>query len=231
MAALAHGGPSVALLAGLVPGGPARLLGSRLRVGPAGTGRGEVALTFDDGPSPSTTPAVLDALDEHGLRATFFLLGEAVAAAPELAVEVARRGHEVACHGMAHHHHLLWPPGAVAADTAAAVRQLRSLGLGPRFYRPPYGQVAAATLVAARTAGCEVVLWSAWGREFAEAAPEPVLGRLAAGLRAGAIVLLHDSDACSPAGTTQRTLAVLPGLAEVLARRDLRARPLGEVLG
>lgn len=189
-----------------------------------------MALTFDDGPSPATTPAVLDALDEHGLRATFFLLGEAVAAAPELAVEVARRGHEVACHGMAHVHHLLRPPGPVLADTAGAVRQLRSLGLPPRFYRPPYGQVAAATLVAARAARCEVVLWSAWGREFAETTPEPVLDRIAAGLRPGAIVLLHDSDACSPPGTAGRTLAALSGVAEELARRRLRARTLAEVL-
>lgn len=252
VAGVAHAAPAVAVAAGQLPAGPSRLAGSRLRLtaspftgspftgspgtGSPGTGRpgtgraGSVALTFDDGPSPAATPAVLDALDRLGLRATFFVLGEAVAAAPWLAGEIARRGHEVACHGMRHVHHLLRSPGAVLADTAAAVDQLAGLGLRPRFYRPPYGQVSAATLVGARRAGCEVVLWSAWGREFAETAPGPVLRRLVRGLRPGAVVLLHDSDAHSPAGTAERTLAVLPGLAAALDRRGLEGGPLGELL-
>jgi hypothetical protein len=109
-----------------------------------------VALTFDDGPSPETTPRTLTLLDQLGLRATFFLLGTAVAGAPGLAAEIAGRGHEVACHGMVHDRHLLRSPGWVINDTAAAVALLDGLGLRPSRYRPPFGQASAATLGAAR---------------------------------------------------------------------------------
>ena len=81
----------------------------RIRWAPslAGVGApGHVALTFDDGPDPGSTPAFLDALDELGWRATFFMLGRMAAAHPDLAAEVARRGHEIAVHGYLHSNHL-----------------------------------------------------------------------------------------------------------------------------
>lgn len=217
----------MAVLGSYLASPPERLAGTRLSTGAGGA----VALTFDDGPSPSTTPTTLDLLDTFGLRATFFLRGEAVAAAPKLALEIAERGHEVASHGMVHAHHLLRSPRWVLADTAAAIAGLTELGLRPRFYRPPFGQVSAATLRGAAQAGCEVVLWSIWGREFADRRTEAVLGRLCRGLRPGAIVLLHDSDACCPPGSAQRAQAVLPGVARRLDEQGLTTAPLRELLG
>lgn len=205
---------------------PERLLGCRL----AATEQPSVALTFDDGPSPESTPRTLDLLDRLGLRATFFLLGTAVRAAPELALEIVRRGHEVGSHGMVHAHHLLRSPRWVRADIETALAELADLGIRPRFYRPPYGQVAGGTLLAARRVGCEVVLWSGWGREFAERQPAPVRDRLLGALAPGAILLVHDSDACCPPGTTALVHAVLPDLAEALAARGLAAAPIGELV-
>jgi peptidoglycan/xylan/chitin deacetylase (PgdA/CDA1 family) len=222
----AHGAPALAILGSFVRDPPERLLGTRLR----SSHGGGVALTFDDGPSPASTPQLLDLLDELGLRATFFLLGCAVRSAPELALEIARRGHEVASHGFHHIRHLAHAPRVVVADMKAGFGELCAIGLRPRFYRPPYGQVAGATHLGARQVGCEIVLWSGWGREFAEHDPKPVLRRLIRASRPGAILLLHDSDAWSPPGTAALARAVLPELAGVLAERNLEALRLGELL-
>ena len=199
----------------------------RPRLQAAAGGQPAVALTFDDGPSPESTPATPDLPDQLGPRAPVLLLRTAVRDAPELALEIARRGHEIGSHGMVHAHHLLRRPRWVLADAEAAVAELGDLGLRPRFFRPPHGQVAGATHVAARRVGCEVVLWSGWGREFAERRPEPVLERLTGALRPGAILLLHDSDACCPPGTTALVHAVLPGLAEALAERGAKVALAG----
>lgn len=217
----------MAVLASFLDVPPRRVAGSLV----AGPPRAEVALTFDDGPSPSGTPAVLDRLDRLGLPGTFFVLGSAAAEEPELVAEIAGRGHEVASHGMVHAHHLLRTPGWVRRDTAAAVGLLDALGVRPRWYRPPYGQVSAATLRAARRQGCSVVLWSGWGREFSERDPGRVLDRVLGALAPGAVLLLHDSSAWSTPGTAERTAEVLPAIAEGLEARGLSATTLTGLLG
>lgn len=189
-----------------------------------------VALTFDDGPSPDTTPHTLELLDALGMKATFFVLGSLVEAHPELVSEILRRGHSVGLHGRHHRHHTLHRPGWVRRDTEAAVRTLGAAGVRPRWYRPPYGQLTARTVLEARRHGMEVVLWSIWGREWAENEPETVMARLSPGLEPGAVVLLHDSDTQCPPGTAARTWRVLEMLAPVLAERGLRAVTLDELV-
>ena len=133
--------------------------------GPRGDG---VALTFDDGPDPRTTPDVLDRLDELSLVATFFCLGEQVARHPELVGEIRRRGHQVETHGFCHAHHFARTPRWVRADLDSAVDALEQVGIRPRWFRPPFGQTTGATMVEARRHGLRLVLWSAWGREWDE---------------------------------------------------------------
>lgn len=224
---MAHYLPSVAVVGTFLPR-PPRALGGwcRWRL-PAG--RAGVALTFDDGPSPDSTPRTLDLLDELRLRATFFVVGEQAEAHGDLVAEMRRRGHEVGVHGYRHEHHLARSPGWTRHDTAAAVEAVAAAtGAAPRWYRPPYGQMTARTVVEARRHGLDVVLWSRWGKEFAEARVEPVLQRLAGGLRPGAVLLLHDSDTYAPPGTARRTHQVLAPLAAELERRGLASVGLGE---
>jgi len=197
-----------------------------------------VALTFDDGPDPRSTPRVLDALDRLDVRATFFLVGARARAHPELVEEVARRGHEVASHGDRHVSHLLRPPWCVRQDLERARATLAGLGCDPSWYRPPYGHVTGATLVAARAAGLATVLWSAWGREWTSSSPHEVAARVVRRLRPGAIVLLHDGEAFGPPGMSKVVLGALPLVADALDRAGLEpvtlsgvcaARPLGKV--
>ena len=222
LAAIGHAFPSVCVLGQWSPV-PVRALPGGLCRWRGPSWSGAVGLTFDDGPSPATTPHTLELLDRLGMRATFFVLGSLAASHGELVTEIRRRGHGIGLHGDRHEHHLLRSPGWIRRDTAAAVAVLEALGVRPRWYRPPYGQLTATTLVEARRHGMDVVLWSAWGREWAETEPGPVMARLERRLEDGAVVLLHDTDVSCPPGTAARTHAVLELLAEELSRRALGA--------
>lgn len=191
---------------------------------------GHVALTFDDGPQPVSTPAFLDALDRLGWRATFFMLGAMVDRAPALAAEVAAAGHEIAVHGYRHRSQLLRTPRAVHGDMALAVDSIASAtGRWPVWFRPPYGSLSAAGVVAARRQHLRPVLWSTWGRDWRpDATPTTVVGDVARHLRPGATVLLHDSDCTSAPGAWRSALGALDGLAELFSDHRVAVGPLAD---
>ena len=205
----------------------------RLRWTPALAGLGapdHVALTFDDGPDPVSTPQFLDVLAELDVRATFFVLGGLLERAPTLAREMAAAGHELAVHGWDHRPMLLRGPRSTH-DHLARPRDLvvEITGRAPRFVRPPHGILSAGLLVAARRLDLSPVLWSAWGRDWtAEATPGSVLGTLAPDLCGGATVLLHDCDCTSAPGAWRSALGALPGIAARCDDAGLRLGPLAE---
>ncbi|MFF8726747.1 polysaccharide deacetylase family protein [Streptomyces sp. NPDC015171] len=221
-AALAHIGPAATWLPGV-----RRLL----LPGLAGAGGpGHIALTFDDGPDPVSTPRFLDALDALGVRATFFVVGEHVVRHPGVVRETARRGHELGVHGWRHDRP--WRP-AFARDAAGVARTVRAVhdltGHRPRWYRPPYGILTTGRWLAARRAGLRTVLWSAWGRDWtADATPASVRARVTADLRGGGTVLLHDSDRCSAPGCWHAALEALPALVRDCRAAGLSVGPLRE---
>jgi peptidoglycan-N-acetylglucosamine deacetylase len=197
----------------------------------AGLGRhNHIALTFDDGPDPSSTPAVLDALDNFGWSATFFMTGQMVQRWPAVARAVANRGHEIGVHGYAHRSHAVRLPAAVAGDIARAVAIIEdTTGIRPLWFRPPYGFLSPATLVAARRHGLRLVLWSASGRDWlAEANGKTVGAEIEASLRPGATLLLHDSDCVSAPGSWRAMIAALPVLQQRAAREGWEVGPLGD---
>jgi len=190
----------------------------------------KVALTFDDGPSEDSTPRILDRLDQLGLRATFFCLGHLVDASPELVREIERRGHAVGTHGYHHERHLLHSPRWIAEDLAAADEAMAKAGTLVRWFRPPYGIVTGTTLMAAARLGLGIVLWSAWGKEWADPDPGAVAERVCRKLDPGAIVLLHDADSTSPPGTWKATFEALGPIAETANRRGLQPVTMNELL-
>ena len=220
--AAAHAAPA---LVRLVPSAP-RLL-PRLH----GVGRPDhLALTFDDGPDPRSTPAFLEALAGLGWTATFFMLGAMVRRAPGLAAEVAAAGHEIGVHGDGHRSHLTRSPGALLGDLARAVELVEdATGRRPTWFRPPYGAVSSGTVLAARRLGLRLVLWTSWGRDWrAAATPATVLADMQRGLSPGATVVLHDSDCVSAPGAWRAALGSLPLLAELCRARDWKVGPLGD---
>jgi peptidoglycan-N-acetylglucosamine deacetylase len=190
---------------------------------------GHVALTFDDGPDPAQTPAVLDMLAARGIRATFFMLGSMVVRAPALAAEVAAAGHEVAVHGFEHRYLPVRGPAATWSDLTRATELIAAAtGMSPGFFRPPYGVLSGPALLALRELRLRPVLWGSWGREWDPGATvDSVLQNLLVGLKGGATVLLHDSDSVSPSGAAA-ALAALPSLLDECAARGLRVGPVGE---
>ncbi|MGZ6954785.1 MAG: polysaccharide deacetylase family protein [Acidimicrobiia bacterium] len=206
-------------------------LGRHVTPGLAGVGEpGHVALTFDDGPDPVSTPKFLAVLDELGVRATFFLLGDMARLAPGLAAEVAAAGHEIGVHGDRHRSQLRLSPRVVAEDTARARDAVASAtGVDPVWFRPPYGTLSLSGIRAARRRRLRTVLWTTWGRDWrAEATPESVVADALSGYVDGGTVLLHDSDCTSAPQSWRATLDALPQLAGELAARGLRVGPVGE---
>jgi peptidoglycan/xylan/chitin deacetylase (PgdA/CDA1 family) len=224
-------GAAVAAAAAYASPSIARLLPPRWRATPrlSGIGRPDhVALTFDDGPDPKSTPAVAEALAALGWSATFFCLGPMVAADRRLTADLAAAGHELAVHGWSHDGAVRRTPGALADD----VRRCRdaiadATGTSPHWYRPPFGELSVGSLLAARAADLRLVLWTAWGRDWrAEATPGSVVADVARGVVPGGTVLLHDSDCTSAEASWRITVAALPLLAELFADHGLEVGPL-----
>jgi len=191
---------------------------------------GHVALTFDDGPDPAATPLFIDVLRRRGIRATFFLLGSQVSRSPRLAADLADAGHELGVHGWRHRCLPVRGPVATHADLARTKEIIAAAaGIDAWLFRPPYGVLSTAGLVAAGRLGLTPVLWNCWGREWAAGSTgESVYRTLLGDLAGGATVLLHDSDATSPPGSWRAALAALGMLLDECDRRGLRVGPLGE---
>jgi peptidoglycan-N-acetylglucosamine deacetylase len=174
-----------------------------------------VALTFDDGPDPDATPAVLDALEAAGVRATFFMVGEQAMTHRALAREVADRGHEVALHGFEHREHSELSPREARDDLARGLGVIEAAtGRRPALYRPPYGRFSEDSYAACRDLRLEPVYWTAWGMDW-EPLPADRIGELATrDLTPGAILVLHDSARYAARSTAEPTAAAIGSIAE-----------------
>jgi peptidoglycan/xylan/chitin deacetylase (PgdA/CDA1 family) len=197
----------------------------------AGVGsRDHVALTFDDGPDPQYTPALIELLDELKVTATFFLLGYMLVANPQIGRDLAAAGHEVALHGWSHRMLLRRSPWSTHQDLARGRDLIEDVtGRPVQWWRPPYGVLTSSALLSAYGLGLTPVLWTAWGKDWtADATAASVRATVTRDLCPGATILLHDSDCTSAAGSSRATLAALPDLISDIRERRLRVGPLGE---
>jgi peptidoglycan/xylan/chitin deacetylase (PgdA/CDA1 family) len=218
-AAVVHAAPALA------PVLPA--VGNALPVVLRQDGTEGVAITFDDGPHPQGTPAVLETLREAGAVATFFLAGEQVVQRPSLAAEIVAAGHRVELHCHRHRNQLRLGPRQLLEDADRAKAAIEDAsGQAVHDSRPPYGIFSAVGLRTVRSRGWRPVLWSQWGRDWTRRASAASIARRAtAGARAGDILLLHDADYYSAPGSWVRTAAALPIILE-----ELEVRGLGSML-
>ncbi len=189
---------------------------------------GRVAITFDDGPDPLSTPLFVEALDDLGVRATFFVLGRMLAASPELGRLLVDAGHDVAVHGWDHRLLVARGPRSTLADlTRARDEVVRSCGVTPTHWRPPYGVLSGGALRAARRTGLTPVLWTTWGRDWERGATgATVRAQVARDLGPGGTVLLHDSGCTSAPGSWRATLEALPQIVLDIRAMGLQPGPL-----
>jgi peptidoglycan/xylan/chitin deacetylase (PgdA/CDA1 family) len=181
-----------------------------------------VALTFDDGPHPEGTPAVMALLARAGAQATFFVIGEQVRRRPALAAEIVAAGHLIALHGDRHRNQLRQTAAEVREDLRRGVAAIEeATGERPIWHRPPYGIYSSAGLQAARDAGLRPLLWSRWGRDWRKfTTPARIAARATRSLRAGDVILLHDADFYSSKCSHERTVAALEIIMSELQRRE-----------
>ncbi len=156
------------------------------------------ALTFDDGPDPEFTPALLRILERHEARATFFMLGQAAKKHPEIVRQVAQNGHAIGNHSWNH-------PSFVKLNSAERRFQIRECAkaIGPgatRFFRPPHGHQTTGSRLTAMWCRHQVVAWSIASHDWCEDDPRAIADRVLRRLQPGAIILFHDSLCSVPAG-------------------------------
>ncbi len=195
------------------------------RLPDAATARNEIALTIDDGPDPVVTPQVLDLLDRHAAQATFFCIGKQAARYPEVCREIVRRGHAIENHSQQHRHHfaLLGPRGLLRELRAAQDTLTGISGQRPQFFRAPAGFRNPFLDPVLVRLGLRLVSWSTRGFDTRVGNVERVKNSLLRGLRAGAILLLHDGHAARTTGGIPVILEVLPAVLESAAAAGLRA--------
>jgi peptidoglycan/xylan/chitin deacetylase (PgdA/CDA1 family) len=202
-----------------------RLLGPNLtRLPDAAVARSEIALTFDDGPDPALTPRVLQILEAHGARATFFCIAEKAARHPEMVREIARRGHAIENHSHSHEHtfaFLLWR--GLRRDLTAAQATLSGLaGHKPRFFRPPMGFRNPLLDPMLHELGLTHVTWTRRGYDTNRSDPVEVAGLLERGLAAGDILLLHDGQSATAPSGEPVVVEVLPRVLAAIQARGLK---------
>jgi len=190
-------GPRPSPIRQLVRRGMAATLPRRLFMTSGPPASRSVALTFDDGPDPTHTPAVLDRLRALGVRATFFVVGRKVEACPALVARIAREGHEIGHHSYSHA-----PPDETSAQALVAEARRTStllerlLGKRPCLFRPPHGKLTPGKLLGLWALGQTIVLWNRDPKDFARGAADPIRRWFQTeSLAGGDIVLLHDVHA------------------------------------
>jgi peptidoglycan/xylan/chitin deacetylase (PgdA/CDA1 family) len=174
-----------------------------------------IALTYDDGPDTASTPRFLELLEEFGVHATFFVLGRHLGDGVMLR-DMAARGHEIGIHGWDHVPAPAHDPFRLRRLLADMRRQVEDLTqTAVRWYRPPYGILTRTTIAVATGAELDVVLWSAWGRDWTRSAsPASIESTVLSQVFPGGTVLLHDSDRTSARGSWRKTLVASRRLLE-----------------
>ena len=205
-------------------------LGPNVRRLPA-TPRPAWALTIDDGPDPEVTPAVLDLLAEHDVKATFFCIAERARAQPRLLRRIVDAGHSVQNHSAHHRHHFsLFGPRALEREIGAAQAILGDLsGQRPHCFRAPAGLRNPMLDPVLHKLDLHLVSWTRRGFDTRDTDAGRVLQRLTRGLAGGDVLLVHDGHgARTPQGPV--VLAVLPPLLQRCREAGLHALTLAEAL-
>lgn len=187
-----------------------------------------ICLTFDDGPDPDYTPRLLDILDRYNAKATFFVLGEAAEAHPELVQQVVSAGHAVGNHSYRHNHPWALSYDRAQREVSTASRVLKEItGSAPHWFRPPFGRLRTAMLRQAQSEKMATVLWSRSIIDWGIMGTKAGIARRLSRINPGEIVLLHDGKRTS--NSPGYTCECLPEFLRSLAQQGLAAKSLDEV--
>jgi peptidoglycan/xylan/chitin deacetylase (PgdA/CDA1 family) len=189
---LATAGLATLAAAGYNTMAPRSQLFGRTFIG-AGEGSRQLALTFDDGPNDPWTPRLLDVLDRHRTRATFFLIGRYVAQRPDIAREISSAGHVIGNHTYDHPNLIFVRRSEVESQVRRCAEVLQqTVGTHSSLFRPPYGGRTPQALRAVRRCGLVPVLWSVSGRDWEAKSAAEIENKVMGSVEGGDVILLHD---------------------------------------
>lgn len=186
---------------------------------------GAVALSFDDGPSAETTPAILDLLASHGARASFFVIGERIAGCEDVVARIVDDGHELANHTFTHPHTRYLSPVKLREEIDRTNEAIAPFYPNVRLVRPPFGKDRHRTVAAARERGMLTVLWSVDSGDTLGLSAEEISDRVLRQVRAGSIILLHDGS-----GSYETTVEACAEIIPALVDRGLELTTISELL-
>jgi len=169
------------------------------------------ALTFDDGPDGEYTQQVLKVLDDYGVKATFFVIGERAKKQPGIVQALARSGHEIGNHSWSHVDLTELDQAGQRSQLTKTNDVLAPLGIEPRWFRPPFGEFSPALLEQASALHMDTILWSADPRDWSQPGVETISARVLRNTAPGAVILLHATNA--------QTVAALPAIIDGLRQR------------
>lgn len=190
--------------------------------------KAEVALTFDDGPDPVFTPLILDKLKNHGVKATFFLLGANIEKFPEIVKRIAAEGHVIGNHTYSH-------PKLTEVSNEDYHQQIQKsdeliqklAGYKPKFFRPPYGAINESQLQWANVQGMMVTQWSIDTLDWQGLAAADITETVLTNALPGSVILQHNA----PDVPLQGSVAALDQMIPELQKKELRLVTLPEMFG
>ncbi len=199
---------------------------------PGAAARGEVALTFDDGPDARVTPAILDLLAAHHAKASFFVVGERALATPAVVARIRAEGHTLGSHTFAHSPFFhAWRAHRQEIEIIRGMDAVAHCsGERPTYFRPPQGIRTPPLRSALAKVGVRCVTWSIRGGDAMGASARQIVRRVVPALAPGAIVALHDGAGYGGSKDRQPTLEALGVILREVAKKGLRAVTLDTLL-
>ena len=195
-------------------------------------GRNQIALTFDDGPSDPHTLKILDILNEHEVKAAFFMVGRNVKNLPEIARRVAEEGHLIGNHTYNHRGQTLATPLMATAEIKQAENVIReATSVSPKFFRPPYGNANRWTLHQAEKLGYVICLWSVNAGDGLGTNWQRIEKKVLSESEDGAIILMHDGGRFFNQHTQKPTVLALPKIISSLKESGYQLVTPAELLG
>ncbi|MBW4611601.1 MAG: polysaccharide deacetylase family protein [Hassallia sp. WJT32-NPBG1] len=190
---------------GLAYSVPERFQGVTIAEAKLSQGQKVIALTFDDGPWPTSTAKVLDILKKNNIKGTFFIVGQMLKQYPDLGVRIVTEGHVIANHTWTHRYHFMNPQVAAYEVESTSDLIFQTTGVKTTLFRPPGGMMNNGVAAYARNQKYTIVMWSADSVDYSNPALPRLISNVTRASKPGGIVLLHDGG-----GNRSRTVQALP---------------------
>ncbi|MGH9516975.1 MAG: polysaccharide deacetylase family protein [Terriglobales bacterium] len=192
----------------------------------------QIALTFDDGPNDPHTLHLLDVLSRHNVQATFFLIGRYVRERPDIAAEIAKRGHVIGNHTFTHPLLTFQPAGRIRSEITQCRDAIHdAVGEHSNLFRPPWGGRRPAVFQMARQLGFDPVMWNITGYDWKAPSPEYIQEKVGPKIRGGDVILLHDGGHAAFGTDRAPTVAAVDRLITRFLAEGYRFVTVPEMMG